>query len=419
MNSCVTVQDIATAAGVNRSTVSRVLSGKAAQGRISPDTQNRIRAIANQLGYRPGAFVRYHATKPTPGNLSEKPLTAGKAERQMGLILTPNSPASSLAFIPEVVPPIAAAGYELVIVTLPADPTAARERILQLINEGVAGLFCCPTVYAAVLEFAGSSTAGAPNNPPTRIPVIVLWQGAGKAMMKSVGSVQVAVGSGVPSEAKAVPVATLPPKPVGITPVVTRTPPPVTPVARPEPAIVVPIPAIMPKPQPDPVPVSAPVILETPAVTPEPVFVAPSTPTPSPEPVLEPEPIATPEPEIEETPTPALDAEPDSLPQPAPIPVSAPVILEPPVVAIETPVEPMPTPSAPEPAPQVFIPATPTPPLIETSLPPETPEPEEETPQQVPSTDSESAIPTTDSPAMEGDQLVFYFHSIKSPRNWC
>ena len=75
----------------------------------------------------------------------------------MGLILAPDSPASSLAFIPGLVPPLAAAGYELAIVTIPTDPAAARERMRQLLDEGVAGLCCCPSVYAAALEAAGRS----------------------------------------------------------------------------------------------------------------------------------------------------------------------------------------------------------------------------------------------------------------------
>jgi transcriptional regulator with XRE-family HTH domain len=261
MNSCVTVQDVATAAGVNRSTVSRVLSGKAAQGRISPDTQNRIRSIASQLGYQAGAFVRYRAAKPLRGNLNEQPPTAGEAERRMGLILAPDSPASSLSFIPSLVPPMATAGYELVIVTIPADPIAARKRMRQLIDEGVTGLFCCPSVYAAALEVAGSSKPLTPAAfPATRTPVIVLWQGAGKAMLAAVGSQQLAVGSQkdpqvfIPTTSVPPPVVASPP-PVAPKPPVVATEPPTKPVSAPampdaEPPVSIPAAPTPPLPEP-------------------------------------------------------------------------------------------------------------------------------------------------------------------------
>ena len=64
----VTINDVARAAGVDKSTVSRVLNGKAEKGRIAPATQNRVIAAARQLGYKlnPKAPVSYtHLTLPT------------------------------------------------------------------------------------------------------------------------------------------------------------------------------------------------------------------------------------------------------------------------------------------------------------------------------------------------------------------
>lgn len=53
-----TMRDIAKAAGVSQSTVSRVLSGSASAVAIGPDTRERILAVARDLGYRPNPLAR-------------------------------------------------------------------------------------------------------------------------------------------------------------------------------------------------------------------------------------------------------------------------------------------------------------------------------------------------------------------------
>lgn len=58
----VTIHDIAQIAGVSVSTVSRALSGK---GRISPATRERIRKMAEELGYQPNVLARGLATRST------------------------------------------------------------------------------------------------------------------------------------------------------------------------------------------------------------------------------------------------------------------------------------------------------------------------------------------------------------------
>jgi LacI family transcriptional regulator len=49
-----TINDVAAAAGVSRATVSRALAG---YGRISKETVNHVRAVAEDLGYRPNALA--------------------------------------------------------------------------------------------------------------------------------------------------------------------------------------------------------------------------------------------------------------------------------------------------------------------------------------------------------------------------
>src|SRR5687768_15969863 len=54
----VTMRDIATAAGVSQSTVSRVLSGSPSSVSIGADTRERIHEVAARLGYRPNPLAR-------------------------------------------------------------------------------------------------------------------------------------------------------------------------------------------------------------------------------------------------------------------------------------------------------------------------------------------------------------------------
>jgi len=130
-------------------------------------------------------------------------------------------------------PVLAAAGYDLVVIVIPADPVAARERVSELLNHGVSGIVCCPSVYSTMSAMVANSlskntsidTARRParplalqntgetmvlgdGGPPASAalggfqqaakvcPVIVLWQGAGKAMVGAIEarSGEVAVG---------------------------------------------------------------------------------------------------------------------------------------------------------------------------------------------------------------------------------
>ena len=54
----VRLRDVAKQAGVAQSTASAVLNGRAAEARIAPVTQDRVRAAAAELGYRPNLAAR-------------------------------------------------------------------------------------------------------------------------------------------------------------------------------------------------------------------------------------------------------------------------------------------------------------------------------------------------------------------------
>jgi LacI family transcriptional regulator len=60
-----TIREIAKKAGVDPSTVSRALSGRAEKCRISAPTVRRIEAAAKKLGYRPNLYARYMRTQRT------------------------------------------------------------------------------------------------------------------------------------------------------------------------------------------------------------------------------------------------------------------------------------------------------------------------------------------------------------------
>ena len=184
MNRWVYISDVAKVAGVNKSTVSRVLNGKAAACRIPPVTQNRVRAVASQLGYQRNPNTRFHAAPAKPAPAAPPPTTSEAGtlqiqERKIALVLAVNSPATTLALIPGLEPILSAENYCLNLVTIPTDPTAAQEKIFRL---GLTsdGILCCPIVYPTVVAM----------REKTRIPVIVLWQGAARAMMKTLSGEQ-------------------------------------------------------------------------------------------------------------------------------------------------------------------------------------------------------------------------------------
>jgi DNA-binding LacI/PurR family transcriptional regulator len=61
----VTMKDVAAAAGVSQSTVSRILNDATLSIPISATTRERVHAVANELGYRPHPFARALRGAPT------------------------------------------------------------------------------------------------------------------------------------------------------------------------------------------------------------------------------------------------------------------------------------------------------------------------------------------------------------------
>ncbi|MEI6166115.1 MAG: LacI family DNA-binding transcriptional regulator [bacterium] len=313
MSSSVSLFDVAKAAGVSISTVSRVVCGKATSNRIPTSTQNRVSAKARELGYQPNLIARdivlgkpFCGVKPQNGiSDSQSQMTEGALKRRLiGVILTPTTSADTLNLIPGLIPVLATAGYGLAIHTVPADPVLAAGQLPQITGDGVVGLLCCSSIYSAVsAQMAGTC------------PVIVLWLGAGKAMVTTLSPPQAPAPVANPEP----PVGSgpLPVKPATISP----SPNQDGSAGTPRPTEIHVISQGRAKPPAEPVFEVAPVIPAppTPALTPEPspVVVTPEEPVPPPlapppasMPDTTPTPAFEPEPAIPVTPTPAVTPEP-------------------------------------------------------------------------------------------------------------
>ncbi|MEI6168695.1 MAG: LacI family DNA-binding transcriptional regulator [bacterium] len=382
MSSSVSILVVAKAAGVSKTTVSRVMNGRLDRFRIGLATQARVRAVARQLGYQPDPVARDIALgkgRPPRSVTPQRGISDGKSQmtemrapKQIGVVLSTDSTAATLGLIPGIESVLETADYRLAVIIVPVDPTAARERTARLLNADTAGILCCPTLYPAV------SAAMA-----EKLPVIVLWQGAGVAMLKAVGPPQAAVPK-LPSMEGAAPSA---PVTMEATPnnpstdtAVTEPRPPLMPeaevaaplVAPPEPVSVPEVEIISPPPQaPEPSPVSDPgppieIPVDTAVTEPRPPLM-PEAEVAAPL-VAPPEPVSVPEVEIISPPPQAPEPSPVSDPGP---PIEIPVdtaVTEPrpplmpesegatPVVAPPEPVsvpeaEITPPPQAPEPGP--------------------------------------------------------------------
>jgi DNA-binding LacI/PurR family transcriptional regulator len=116
-----TIKDVAAAAGVAPSTVSRVLAGSS---RISPETHEKVRAAMKQLNYHPNAIARSLARKST---------------HTIGLVIArPAEQAFANPFFPEVMRGIGSTlytqGYNLLL-TMAGSPAEERSACLRLVRQ--------------------------------------------------------------------------------------------------------------------------------------------------------------------------------------------------------------------------------------------------------------------------------------------
>jgi LacI family transcriptional regulator len=116
---------VAREAGVHVSTVSRVLNGQAAAGRITQDTEDRIRQVAHRLGYRHNTIARALRTGrtlvvgmvvPDVGNLYQAGITRGAGDV------------------------LYAGGYSLLLASTDDDPDQAESQVAAMLGVQAEGL---------------------------------------------------------------------------------------------------------------------------------------------------------------------------------------------------------------------------------------------------------------------------------------
>jgi LacI family transcriptional regulator len=120
-----TLRDVAREARVHVSTVSRVLNDQAAAGRITPDTEERIKEVARRLGYRRNRIARALRTGrtlvvgmvvPDVANLYQAGITRGAGDI------------------------LYADGYSLILASTDDDPTHAESQVAAMLGVQVEGL---------------------------------------------------------------------------------------------------------------------------------------------------------------------------------------------------------------------------------------------------------------------------------------
>ena len=275
MSNQVSLNDVSLAANVSISTVSLVVNGKADRRRISPATQERVTAVARQLGYQPNQIARdivLGRGKPLRGIPDNRIQTTDPRETPIGVVISTISKPEILALVPDIEAVLKKAGIPINVVIVPNDPAAIHTRVSQLIQEGAIGMLCCPSVYPTVSAMATEVVPAYPPEPWRR-RVIVLWQGAGQAMMRAIEK---------PGSSEAFCSSPIPPVQM-VSPVKMEGAAPSAPVNMPATEEPVPVASV-----PPPTPINAAVTEHRPPLIQEPVVITPPEPEPVPEPVLPP-----------------------------------------------------------------------------------------------------------------------------------
>jgi LacI family transcriptional regulator len=117
-----TIQDVARAAGVSTSTVSRALSGSR---RVAPDLVARVAAVARELDYRPHSLAR---------NLRQR------ASGVWGLVISDVENAFFTSIVRGIEDGARAAGYSVILCSSDGDLAKEAEHIELMIAERVAGV---------------------------------------------------------------------------------------------------------------------------------------------------------------------------------------------------------------------------------------------------------------------------------------
>jgi transcriptional regulator with XRE-family HTH domain len=256
MSSSVSIRDVARAAGVSKSTVSRVLAGKGKENRIPPATQARVRIAAIQLGYQPNLIARDMALGKGVS------LTRSAESAVSGQTASAEPEPTPVAATPAIEP----AGE----IPTPVEPEPATEPAEEMPTPAEPPVDPPPIVE----EIPAPTPEPVITTPPTPEPVVV--------------------ADPVVVESPSLPPVMAVPEPVAV--VVPVEPEVVMEPVVMEPAVPLPAPVPVAVPEQEPEPVTPPVVVVEPVLASEPASHHPETPHPGPLPqgAREAETLATP-----------------------------------------------------------------------------------------------------------------------------
>jgi DNA-binding LacI/PurR family transcriptional regulator len=166
-----TMQDIAVATGVSRSTVSRILSNAPLQVPVSQETRERVLAVAGELGYRPNPLARALRGAPT---------------MLLGAIVRDITDPFFAGAIEAISSAARARGYNIVLGLAHARATEAQELAAVLEARQVDGIL--------VLGDMGDQPRLLADLAESLVPVVAMWQGT---TLDLIPGVQVDNGLGI------------------------------------------------------------------------------------------------------------------------------------------------------------------------------------------------------------------------------
>ncbi|MHB1459609.1 MAG: LacI family DNA-binding transcriptional regulator [Armatimonadota bacterium] len=131
----ITIADVAKAAGVSRSTVSKALGSI---GYVSPETKAKVIEIAAALDYRPSYFARS--------------LSKGTSS-MIGVVTTPSILSVFGSAVHPIENAIRDAGYSLLLYITSGDPESERLCLEETIDKNVAGVIAIPSAHPADIKY--------------------------------------------------------------------------------------------------------------------------------------------------------------------------------------------------------------------------------------------------------------------------
>lgn len=120
-----TLRDVARSVGLHESTVSRILSGRAAHGRIPAETEARVKLAAQELGYQ--------------GNMLARALRTGRT-LMIGMVLPDIANLYQARITRAAQDVLAEDGYSLLLSSTGGDPESARRQVRTMISARTEGI---------------------------------------------------------------------------------------------------------------------------------------------------------------------------------------------------------------------------------------------------------------------------------------